>query len=494
MKRTLLYLSAMLLTLGTQAAVKQTIWDLSVETNQNAAATETGYTQDGETLFAKDTARTAYGTYGFNIFPYNMSGNLNVNNHYIKFTLKGDTKDTIALTVREGSTGARVWTLYYKMMPKGTALTEALTTNATIYSVIDRPKISCRILTLDTVAFDLTGKGDQDIYFFQTCNETGAGKNQLSFRTIDWKEVSKDKDTNTALKSIYYEGIEYPTDAKVLYGNIANATAKLYGDAESITASIDTVVVTNPLTKGATVEASLVVTAENGNKQTYTYTIMGAEWQKSTFVMNGLTDTDPTFCAQFKESLKDTVINNIKFACKHVKAGSGEHNVNFNGTGCYVADVNSATNGENAFVMTIPANAVGYMNEVVRCTSNGKAINLYAYNVATGTVVSSVKDQIASAIAMGVIGNSVKDTNYKMEPCFVDYSTVDTPQDVYFFQSGSGVRYRELTFTQFITKGSTTSIDEAQTTKPTVKKMIINGQMMILKNDVLYNAQGAIVK
>lgn len=495
MKKTFLFLSAMLLAIGTQAAVKQSQWDLTVQSNQEAAVTAQGYALDGDTIYGVDSIWTAYTKNGFNIYPYNMDGNFNVDNHYVKFTMNADTKDSVVLTVREGSTGARTWKFWYKMMPKGTAITESLTNGAVFYDSIYNDNGKCDIITLKTIFFDMTGKKDQDIYFFQTCDGTTAGKNQMSIRIVDKKEFTQDKDTNTALTKIIFNDIEYPATATTLYGNIANETANLIGVAEALTSKIDTVIVTNPTTKGATTTADIVVTAESGKKQTYTFTIMGAEYKETTFKLNGLSSNEEyaSFCAAFVAQTKDTVIDGVKYVLKTVKAGSEGNGVNFSGVGLYVPDVTSTKNGQNAIIMTIPANVKGYLKAIAQATSDGKNINFYAYGAEAGTAVSDIASQREAAVFLGNVAQTVKTTNYRNKSAFVDYSTVETAQDFYFFQDGSGVRYREITLMKFITEGSSTNLIEAAE-MPAIKKMVVNGQLMIVKDGVRYNALGAVVE
>jgi len=454
MKKTLFLLFAVLLTLNAHAGLKKTYqWNMAGE-DYDARRTEVlsnkGYTVDDLTLYGVGTDFGNASQNGLLMYGYLKGGDTEkINERYLKITLPKGSKDSLHWTLRTGANAKREWYLYYKVMDAGTAVTESLLNDAiNYYTLNSTTAYVCD--TLPGISFDFTdATKDKDVYFFfQGFDGSTMKSNAMGWRKLDLVMLSTQPDTITKMAQVKLSGIYYPANTDTLYISTGKSAAKLIGIPTSEYATVDTITVDCPAV-GECVTKTLTVRAENGATRDYTYVLRAANFKKSVFDMTAVASlTD--FTTPFIAGTKDTVINGVSFAFKSLTTGSSAHGSNFNGSGYYMRNIGTKY-GQNAILVTIPANAMGYMQLEAQAGTAAKSLTYYAFaNPANNDTVTALLDKRTNENVMKVGKLAVAEKNVAVEfdPYTYDYRQADA-QHIYFFHNQTGCRYRTLTITRF---------------------------------------------
>lgn len=180
----------------------------------------------------------------------------------------------------------------------------------------------------------------------------------------------------------------------------------------------------------------------------------------------------------------DTLANGCIIMLTHPKDGAG-----CSSSGLYVHD-SSSKKGDNFLAVTVPGGAKG---ELTFTYASGKGENNYHFYALvqddTMAVPSPMYELTASAVDLGE-KQTTKSTSMDFGPIAFDFTATKQPQTLYIFHvSSTGGRYRTLKYAETeLAPDPTTDITPLKATS--VKKMIVNGQVVIMKDEVMMNMLG----
>lgn len=178
----------------------------------------------------------------------------------------------------------------------------------------------------------------------------------------------------------------------------------------------------------------------------------------------------------------DTLANGCIIMLTHPKSGAGCTN-----KGLYVHNSN-ADKGDNFLAVTVPGGAKGELTFSYTSGSGSQKYDFYALTQDdTLAVPSPMYELTESAVLLGHEEPS-KSKTMNFGPIAFDFTKTTQPQTLYIFHvSTTGGRYTTLKYAE-TELSPTTGIDNVKAI--VAKKMFVNGQIVIVKEDKTYNVLG----
>lgn len=482
-----------------QGGANMVVFDLTDKNNQSLAQS-TGYVSCGYTLTARTTAKTVIGDNGQNIAPYTTA-----NTDYIKIANIPTEKTKFQWTMRDASTGERTWYISYLLVDAGTDIsTIDMVTMAIPYDTITKESGACQIRSMKTVSLDLTGKDTlQDLYFIQSTTST----NMLTFRTFYLTiDAPKPKDTNAnlsffSISDLNTEMVENPigyADVKeaqfpvhiTLSSKLAKATVYQDGQEIEVSNEPDIYYLSTPQFADTTNVRIEVVAEDSAYTKVYTAKVVGANFVVSNWdlmLLGNLSLQNSILAGEPYES------NGITLIARQASSDL----FNFGGAdkpGLYIRNAKESYGSCGLFIKA-PKGVKGHMQIQIRPGATDKNYIYYAFAQNSGIAApAQLYDKVSQSICLGNVLNGLKSLNYLTDGKWIDYSNYETAQDIYIYHTAGGMRYQRVVFTMINTEETPTDIHTPKSCGLCAEKLIVNGQMLIRYNGVLYSAQGSVVK
>lgn len=170
-----------------------------------------------------------------------------------------------------------------------------------------------------------------------------------------------------------------------------------------------------------------------------------------------------------------------------------EPSINKNlGNGAYWHNSDSEK-GDNVIALTVPGNSKCIITLKLRPGKKNVEYIFYAFaQNANGNKPAELYNNTANAVASSKW--QLNDYTEGSTELTFDFMEKENYQDIYIiYTSSTGLRHRGVSYQMTEKKGSTTtSAEEAIIAGKVARKMIINGQLVIVRDGVEYNALGVI--
>lgn len=181
----------------------------------------------------------------------------------------------------------------------------------------------------------------------------------------------------------------------------------------------------------------------------------------------------------------DTLANGCIILLTHPKDGAG-----CSTSGLYVHNSNSEK-GDNFLTVTVPGGAKGQLTFTYASAKNTNTYHFYAIvQDDTLSIPTEMYNKTDLAVDLGT-QETTKSTPMDFGPIEFDFKAKTQPQTLYVFHvSTSGGRYRTLKYqeTELASSDPTGIIDT--NVAPLAKKMVKDGQLVIVKGEKIYNILG----
>lgn len=181
----------------------------------------------------------------------------------------------------------------------------------------------------------------------------------------------------------------------------------------------------------------------------------------------------------------DTLANGCIIMLTHPKSGAGCSN-----KGLYVHNSN-AEKGDNFLAVTVPGGAKGELTFSYTSGSGSQKYDFYALTQDdTLAVPSPMYELTESAVLLGHEEPS-KSKTMNFGPIAFDFTATKQPQTLYIFHvSSTGGRFTTLKYAETeLAPDPVTGLNSVKAAT-SVKKMMVDGQIVIMKDDVKMNILG----